>query len=48
MSGYERGIAAERERLLKEFEQRHQTTPLDVSKEHLEPDEVENNLLSDG
>ena len=48
MSGYERGIAAERERLLKEFEQRHQTTPLDVSKEHLEPDEAENNLLSDG
>ena len=48
MSGYERGIAAERERLLNEFEQRHQTTPLDVSKEHLEPDEVENNLLSDG
>ena len=41
MSGYERGIAAERERLLNEFEQRHQTTPLDVSKEHLEPDEVE-------
>ena len=43
MSGYERGIAAERERLMKEFEQRHKTTPLDVSKEHLEPEEVENN-----
>ena len=48
MSGYERGIAAERARLMKEFEQRHQTTPLDVSKEHLEPEEVENNEMSDG
>ena len=31
MTGYERGIAAERELLMKEFEHKHQTAPFDVS-----------------
>ena len=41
MSGYERGIAAERELLMKEFEHKRQATPFDIpeAEEHHEPAE---------